>query len=81
MEEFTFDCGTTVFVTRDLIGFIDGHPSNVDYYYSKAGYGCKTPRQAAWQYHANFCQCRARNRLEHTDRDPRYHQVEGYPTE
>lgn len=51
---FVFSDGKTVFVNSYLVGFTDGHPSNVDYYYEERGYGCETARDVAIQYHRNF---------------------------
>lgn len=54
--EKTYSCDQAVFVNENLVGFVDGHPSNVDYYREERGYNCGDSDEAvADQYHKNFC--------------------------
>lgn len=59
MFEKLFDDGTKVIIDNGVIALYraDGSQvtnSNVDYYFSESGYGCKSEEEAAIQYHSNF---------------------------
>jgi len=57
MNEFQkiYSDGLTVYVTDHMVGFVGGHPSNVDYYRESRGYDCGSDNEkVADQYHANF---------------------------
>jgi hypothetical protein len=55
-KTYEYECGKVVKVTRDIVGFEGGHPSNVDYYREGRGYGCGANDECvADQYHKNFC--------------------------
>ena len=55
-DVFRMSDGRSVFVNQHTVGFLGGHPSNVDYYYSEGGYNCKTAREVAIVFATQFPQ-------------------------
>ena len=50
-DVYRMNDGRSVFVNPHCIGFVDGHPSNSDYYFDdEGGYGCQSNREAAIVY-------------------------------
>lgn len=59
--EKLFDCGKTIVLENDLVGFIGpgaGFPSHTVDFYSESGHNCKNEAEVIDTYHENFCPCK-----------------------
>lgn len=51
-DTFRLSDGALVYVNAWTVGYVGGHPSNVDYYRdAERGYGCESNREIALVYH------------------------------